>query len=503
MRTLQSKLMLWIGISIAAVLFVSGVVLYLLVHSALLTEFDLNLQQTCKSTAHLIETDGKRITSEMAEKELPRFARTENPDLYQIFDSEGRTIEASRALGDKTLRFFKSTMEKPRFEFLTLPDGRPGRVISFEFVPTYDSPGDHEGEADADFDVAAANDRSINATVGSPVTLLVARDTYEMNSALRRIRWLIGIVMAIAIAVGILLAAIVARLGLAPLRATAQQLNGIDGSNLAVRLDSKAMPGEVQPMVTALNDMLDRLKLAFERERQFSANVAHELRTPLAGLKSTMEVTVSQRREASEYEASLGKCLAICDQTQAVIENLFTLARVDAGQCQVYNETIDVACFCREAWQPFAGLSQRRGLKVAWDVDESIQVHSDPPKLDLVFRNVFDNAASYADSETQIDIHCRRDRANPMVTIEISNTASGLTPADMEHLFERFWRGDKSRSQTGQHSGLGLPLCRSLISLLGGQITATSNGNQRFTIEIHLPIQPVEVVDKRPVGCQN
>ncbi len=494
-RSLQSRLMLGTGVSMAAVLLVAGILLYLVVRGSLLAEFDSDLEKTCRSLAGMVETDGQRVESEMADRALPRSAGSDRPDWYQILGASGRIIESSPGLVEQRLAICAG--QGPlSVGFAELPDGRPGRSVALRFVPRFEPPHetdlpDHESIGAvpaAAVETGTANPGGTgDAAHGSSVTLVVARDTTEMNRTLHRIRWLIGVVTGCAILAGVLLSSLVARWGLSSLRTTAAQIAAIDGGNLNQILETAAAPREVQPMVQALNQMLHRLRMAFDRERQFSANVAHELRTPLAGLTSTIEVATTRRRDLEEYQTVLQKCLSICNQTEAIVDNLFMLARVDAGQCTAHRELIDMAHLIRQVWQPFEPLAQQRNLMLDWNLDESLQVSTDNVKLALVLRNLFDNSVSYAESGTAIEVHCAAGPSDGMARIRISNSVSDFSPSDMEQLFERFWRADHSRSQTGQHSGLGLPLCRSLIQLLGGSIHARLIRGHRLDMMIELP----------------
>ncbi len=500
MRSLQSKLMLWIGLAIATILAVAGLMIYFAVYHALLNQFDAALDRTVHTLAYLVETDGERIQSDMAGGEPPQFVANEKPDYYQIFRDGGGVVESSSSLKGGSLPMMRLRGKGPVFEFLTLPDGRAGRVVAIKVVPRFDSheeDDDEEDQNDSSIDRGFDEDpvgfemsQSSNSPTPSPVTLVFARDMEELNDTLAQIWWLIAIVTIVAIMFGLGIAAWVARLGLRPLRNAVGRISSIDGMHLDIRLDPTNAPSEVQPTIVALNQMLDRLKDTFLREREFSANVAHELRTPLAGIKSTIEVAVSRKRESDEYQAAFGDCLAICDDTEAIIDNLFTLSRIDAGKCMVRRESVDLTWLMRECWKPFEEIARQNGLSVSWSLDESVRLPVDPEKLRLVLRNLFDNAVSYSSNRSSVEIRCRqmeRTKTN-RVQFQITNTSSRLQQRDVPYLFERFWRADKSRSQTGRHSGLGLPLCRSLIRLLGGNIDASLDG-ARFRISVELPAE--------------
>jgi two-component system sensor histidine kinase ResE len=168
------------------------------------------------------------------------------------------------------------------------------------------------------------------------------------------------------------------------------------------------------------------------------------------------------------------------------VENLLTLARVEAGKCAVQSEPIELSEIIRNTWRRFAEPAATRNLSATFQMDDATEIPCDREKLELVLRNLFDNAVCYASPGSQIQIGCHK-KGSEVVGISINNTISGLGRSDLDHLFDRFWRADSSRSQTGQHSGLGLPLCRSLIELMGGSIHARMPGSQQFAIYVELP----------------
>ncbi len=476
MRSLQTTLMLWIGTTIAAILIVAGAVIYWAVYRALLDQFDGSLDRTGRTLAALIETDGEHLESEAGDHDLSQFSTNEYPEYYQIFGSNGVILESSTSLNGQTLPYEPNRSEKTRFEFALLKNGHNVRTATLNFVPRLEHAEDAHGAVGND-----VSDRNQAA-----LTLVVAHDTTELNGTLSRIAWLIVVVTATTILLGLVSAAWVAKRGLRPLRAAVDDIARIDGKHLDVRLDLNQAPSEVQPTIAALNQMLDRLKETFQREREFSANVAHELRTPLAGLKSTIEVAVSQERNTNEYMHSFNECLTICDETETIIANLFTLSRVDSGKCAVTNEHVVLPQLIRDTWSSFAQTADTRSISLHLEMDESLEFETDPEKMRLVLRNLFDNAISYSPNGTNIYTACNQQA--DLAVIQITNTASSkLNNADISHVFERFWRGDKSRSQTGQHSGLGLALCRSLIELLGGSIDVSVSSDNRFTASVNLP----------------
>ncbi|MBU0718072.1 MAG: HAMP domain-containing protein [Planctomycetes bacterium] len=274
--------------------------------------------------------------------------------------------------------------------------------------------------------------------------------------------------------------------GLKPLGHLAAEIAAIGETNLASRLTADDAPGELSQIITRLNDLLARLEAAFAREKGLTADVAHELRTPLAGLRSTLEVSLLKERAAERYREAMDKSLAICLQMQRMVENLLELARADASQLEVENESLDLVTLLRECWTAFAGRATERRLEVTLQLPESCPLATDRTKACLILNNIFDNAVTYANTGGKITIalHSENGQAN----LRVENTGSRIAETDAERVFDRFWRGDAARTADANERryGLGLPLCRKLITLLGGSVSVSTTGGGTFAVSIIL-----------------
>ena len=255
-------------------------------------------------------------------------------------------------------------------------------------------------------------------------------------------------------------------------------------ADLSERIRLESSPQEVLPVVQRLNELLERLDTAMAREKTFSADVAHELRTPLAGLETTLEVCASRRRDPDAYHDVVSKCLKVTQGMHAMVNNLLTLARADSNALSVQTEPTDVASFLDECWLPFADRATQRGLRVEWTVAAAAPMLLDREKVRLILTNLFENALSYSNDGGWMCI--ASEISETSLSITISNSGCVLNSADLPHIFERFWRGDKSRTDIGVHCGLGLALCRRIVEVLGGTITAqVSEGT--FSVSILSP----------------
>ena len=334
-------------------------------------------------------------------------------------------------------------MTDPVLSDVTLLGGEPGRQVTLRFW-------------------ARAEAEDLQGSSRQRATIAVARSLAEVDDAVGRIgRVLVGVGIG-GLLVCLLVLAWVVRHGLSPLRSVAAAIAEIREGDLAARLSTATTPAELRPVVDRLNELLARLGLAFTRERELTAEVAHELRTPLAGLRATIEVAIDRDRPAEKYRTALTDCLAICTQTERVVETLLSLSRLDAGMVVAASESVEVDELVREVLAPLSARVADRRLEVTTELPP-ITLLTDREKLRMIVHNLVDNAVSYANEGGAIRIELSPS------TIRISNTGCELSSDQAERAFERFWRGDAART-TGTHAGLGLALCKKLVELLGATI---------------------------------
>ncbi len=347
----------------------------------------------------------------------------------------------------------------PMFWNVTLPSGVAGRALAFPFVPRMP----HEGSAPGPIDVV----------------LVVAVDRQDLDRTLR----LLALVFS---SVGLLLAATIViavstglRRGLTPLDTLADRASRIDARSLGMRFDLATLPGELIPIAGRLNDLLSRLEHAFDRERQFSADVAHELRTPIAELRALAELSLKwpdARGADSDRDT-----LAIARQMEGIVSRLLALLRSERDQLPIAREPIALAPLLRDTWQPFADRAAARHLDVTWHLRDDFIIDTDPVLLRSILTNLIENAVDYTPQRGTIDFDLQlhpdepaaeAEPGNRRFALRIANTVEHLTPADVPKLFDRFWRHDAARN-SAEHSGLGLSLAQAFAQALRYDLTAT------------------------------
>ncbi|MEW6249242.1 MAG: ATP-binding protein [Planctomycetota bacterium] len=478
MRSLRRELLLGTALATAAVLLVCGVVLYALIRRTLWADFDAALVAKARSLAALLEQNEDGLESELAAAALPEFRAAQRTaghvEYYQVWLPDGAVFARSPSLAGGDLKRPAgvggpfAADDAPIFGTAPLPNGRTGRVVTIASVPRQEFPPG-------------------TATPALIVTLAVARDIGELAATLRRVRGLLlGVgVAAVALSAGVL--GWVVRRNLRPIDRLGGQIAGVGERELHRRIEAAGVPAELVPVVQRLNDLLSRLEAAFERERRFTGDVAHELRTPLAGLRAKLELALARERAPEAYRVAMHDSLAVTLQAQRLVENLLHLARADAGQLELHCEPVDVAALTRECWQSFAERAAARGLRMEWRANDACgPVVSDADALRLILRNILDNAVTYASEQGRVSLSIAAEDGATVVAVR--NT-SGLAPSAAARVFERFWRADPSRERTDEvRCGLGLPLCKALVERLGGSISADV-ADGMFEISVRLPLR--------------
>jgi two-component system, OmpR family, heavy metal sensor histidine kinase CusS len=473
MRSLRARLLTGIIAGMALLLAVFSLLIYGVIRNALIEQFDASLASVAQVLAASVERHTDKIDLELNEQEMPEFRNARHPTHYEFWRADGTVAAKSPLLGAQNLPRLDGVLDTPVFATSHDKAGKPQRIVGLTFVPRI---------ADRD-----EKERPEPENVQT-LTLAVARDADELYEQLGFLRWLLLIASAAVITLSVLIAAVIVRNGLRPLNSIAAEIATITEENLTTRITAEHVPAEVVPIRNRLNELMSRLEASFNRERQFNADVAHELRTPLAGIRATIEVTLARNRDAAEYREALSSCLDISKNMQSMVGNLLALARLDAGQTSFHVEQVGIAEFVDACWNSCSYKAFHREITFDNRIDPETTLETDRQNLSIILSNVLDNAAEYVETGGRIRATaCKKDDA---VEISISNTGCQLTAEQVSHVFDVFWRGDSSRTAAGVHCGLGLALIQRLARALGGRAVAKLQPAGVFTIQLTLPLTP-------------
>lgn len=276
----------------------------------------------------------------------------------------------------------------------------------------------------------------------------------------------------------------ITRRTLKPLDEVGRVAAGLGAERLDERIDLPPdAAAEIQQLADVLNRMLVRLDRSVSGMRRFTADAAHELRTPLAALRGELEVTLRHPRNADEMRHTVETALGEVERLSELVEALLTLARSDGGELPFRREPLDVVEMVRRVLAPFEVVAADRELALACRGDGPVDVDTDARWLGRAVANLVDNACKFTPAGGRIDVEVVR--ANGAARITVSDTGPGIAADDMPRLFERFYRSRRTQGEV-EGFGLGLALSRDVVLALGGTLTAQTRapGGAAFVIEL-------------------
>jgi two-component system OmpR family sensor kinase len=239
-----------------------------------------------------------------------------------------------------------------------------------------------------------------------------------------------------------------------------------------------------------MTTMLDGLHRAFTQQREFLANAAHELKTPVAILKSTLQSLLQRPRAAEEYRAGLEQALDDMARLEQLMHSMLRLARAEqwaAGSSRRDLEAVEVAATCESALERLAPVARERGVTIQFTSNGPMPMRADADDLELVWSNLLENAIRFSPAGGEVQLRARSDGRRGYVAVE--DQGPGIPPSELAHLFERFHRGDSSRARDTGGYGLGLAISKALIEAYGGTITPESGAERGTRMVVEVPLE--------------
>ena len=261
-----------------------------------------------------------------------------------------------------------------------------------------------------------------------------------------------------------------------PVDQIARTAERISGQNLSERLAVRGTGDELDRLSAALNEMLVRLEGAFNRVARFTADASHELRTPIAIIRTTAEVTTARPRTPQEHERAWAQVIVQTEQTAQLIDDLLLLARSDAGQDDLSFESVDLAQILRASTDEMTILAQASGVHLTATIPVKCPVTGDPDALRRLLLILMDNAIKFtpAGGSIHVDMHLETAGGESLALIDVRDTGTGIAPEHIPHIFDRFYRTSQDRSRKSGGAGLGLSIAQWLALRHGGKLQVQS-----------------------------
>ncbi|HKB88997.1 MAG TPA: ATP-binding protein [Opitutaceae bacterium] len=442
-------LLLWSGLAMV----------YVAVRTALVGEFDGTLRAKAMAISTVIELTRDRIKVEFTNKFLQGFDDRVATDFFEIWRPDGTVVERSESLGNSDLPLRVGTLAAPRYSRTKLPNDLPVRTIGFVFTPNVS----HTVPPDM---------------VIPDLRLVVGVDRRPLDNTLHNLQLIIFFCGVFLLVATVVVLAKILKTELRPLERLAEQAAGITAESLTSRFPTVGLPTELLPITEQLNALLARLEQSFERERRFSADLAHELRTPLAELRSMAEYSLKwpeERDPSTDRET-----LAIAEHMEGIVSRMLALVRSERGQLQLNREPIVLSKLIESTWRACSEKAAAKKLQMNFKL-MPVMVETDLVLLRSIVGNLLDNAVEYTPENGTIHVEIESDDAQ--FALRVGNTVENLEESDIARLFDRFWRKEESR--TGEdHAGLGLSLARGFAQRLGWALSATMEGKNQLVFTL-------------------
>jgi signal transduction histidine kinase len=461
-KTTTVSTILWVALILAA----GQIVVDRVVGNLLLNQFDTALESKARALVTLTKFDGTEVELDFADEFMPEFEAPENPEYFELFLGDSSLVERSHSFEGYPESQFSDQSDEVLNSDLKLPDGRAGRRVSIKFVPQIE-------------------DKELRKTIAMEnrprAILRVSRERETLDQTLIRFHFLLaGISIVVLFAVMLSVTRAVKR-GLEPLIQIKNDISQISPHTLDRRITTEGQPKELEPIATQFNLVLAEIEKALNREREFSSDVAHELRTPVSEIRSLAEVGLRwpDEKDIHSYFADIYDSSRQLDR---VIENLLHLCRSEEGSIEVEINAIKLDQLIEKVCQGLAEETAEREITIELPQTKLSIVLADAQWLELILQNLIFNAISHSPNGATVTLtaesvsgYCKLKIENPM--------EEPLSSENLDMIFKRFWRKDAAR-KTGRHAGIGLSLVKSYVKLMDLDVHASISDDNKFRITL-------------------
>ena len=332
---------------------------------------------------------------------------------------------------------------------------------------------------------------STSAPIGDPATktetVQIAIDVSQEEELLARYRFWFWTILLAAFVIFPMVGYQIARHGIRPVEEIATTARRIGSTNLRERIRPEGYPFEMASLASTFNQMLDRLEESFDRLSRFSADIAHDLRTPVNNIRGEAEVILARPRSADEYRDVIESCLEEAVRLSNLIGDLLFLARADSPLTNLRRERVDVGELLDEVREYYEASAADSGVSLTTTVaDEPVIADLDRALLQRAVGNLVSNALAHTPRGGAVVLGTNVGYST--ILINVSDTGIGIPAEALPKVFDRFFRVDSSRSQGSGGTGLGLAIVKSIALLHGGNVEISSEPGQGTRVTFHMPV---------------
>ncbi|MBI5099339.1 MAG: heavy metal sensor histidine kinase [Nitrospirae bacterium] len=313
----------------------------------------------------------------------------------------------------------------------------------------------------------------------------VASPLSSIQTALKNLKWALFVLLPLTVFLTGVIGVFLAKIALNPVDRMIDTIHQITAENLKLKVNIPDTKDEIKRLADTFNEMLERLEHAFSSQRQFIEDFAHELKTPLAVLKGEMEVSLKKIRSIEEYESVLLSNLEEVNRINRIVEDLLMLARFDSSAIILEKKPLEISGLVNVIVNDIKVLADQKDIRINFSAQDKITIYGDENQMKRLFINLLDNAIKYTQRNGKVIVSV--EPLEDYARIEISDTGAGIPANEIKHVFDRFYRLDKSRYKPG--FGIGLSIAKSIVDAHKGKIEVESKINQGTKFTVLLPRQ--------------
>ena len=438
----------------------------------LATSFDAEDRRTLANTVTdlrlLLRASGDLRLPEAGAPEASPTFRQPQEIWVRVLDADGRTLLETPGMG----------RELPASAFPALADAtRPGAAGQ-------DADGETSSSSGRLFQTLSARVSDDPAHPDGRV-LQVAMDRADEAALLVHYRERLWAVLTAALVLCAGTGYAIARRGVRPIRRITMAARRVRSSTLHERIDAGGLPAELRSLADTFNEMLDRLEASFAQVSQFSADVAHELRTPVNNLRGEIEVALGKARSTDEYRDTLGSALEECLRLSRVIQSLLFLARAETAAGSPHDD-IEVRQEIRAVLDFYEAAAAEAGVALVVEEGGTIVASFDRTLFQQAVGNLVANSIAHTPPGGRITVRARRHGSS--LRVEVADTGRGIAPEHLPHVLDRFYRADRARSGAAGNLGLGLAMVSSIVALHGGRVVVESEVGRGTCVRLETPL---------------
>ncbi|GAB5047399.1 sensor histidine kinase [Thermodesulfovibrio sp. TK110] len=458
--SIKAKVLLFYISIFFIILLISGIALYFTLNKIIMKSIDDALLSKAQALATLIENDSEGGDFKFSDEIMWEYSSIKSISYFQIRKQDGTTIEKSPSLSHFNLPF-NNSIDRTTFDTFYLND-KPVRVVNFYFQ-----------EKSLIIQCAQNIAKEINLLKNYKIALLILIPSIIMVSAIGGF--------------------LIVKKSTAPIINFSNTVNRISEENLSERIDITDLPDELRTLAISFNRTFERLEKAFNIQKQFIADAAHQLRTPLTVIRTQCDVMLRKRRQPDEYENALITIKNVADTMSSMVRKLLTLARLTRNEIEFKKEEVNLNEIIQNVVTMLSFLAEQNGLTMTVHSNRVFWVHGDKALLTELFVNLVENAIKYNKPYGKIDVLISSDSENSeFISVKVKDTGAGIPKEDIEKVFERFYRVNRTRATEDGSSGLGLSICKEIVKLHKGKIYIESELGKGTTVTVYLKRKQVK-----------